>query len=89
MMGDTESTVDDSNDYEYMDISSPAMPHSKKLPGNAAQRPAVPCKQLQNHKDSSVASLGHSPVAQARMVDGPHSPSSVRKQHWQGSGVDG
>ena len=91
MMGDTESTADDSNDYEYMDIGSPAMPLSKKLPytGNAAQRLAVPCKQLQNQKDSSAASLGHSPVAQARKADGLHSPSSVRKQHWQSSGVDG
>ena len=84
MMGDTES-LDDSNDYEYMEgstMNSPVMPHSKRPPHpkDPAQPLAVPRMHWQSRKNGGIASLGNSQVMPAKKGNNHHSPcSDLRK----------
>ena len=78
-MGDDTESLDDSDDYEYMEgskMTSPVMSHSKNLPLYPAQPLAVPCTHWQSHKASGATSVGNSPVMSARKGDNLRSPRS-------------
>ena len=73
MMGDDTESLDDSNDYEYMEGSkttSPVMPHS------------------QSHTASGATSVGNSPVMSARKGDNLRSlrsdPRNLHSMHGKG-----
>ena len=95
MTGDIE--MDDESDsyaYKYMDDSLMTGLHqTEKMPllSGSLQGLNLLSKNWKKRKYNArdVASIGNSPVAQARKADSLHSPSSLWKQHWQGGGTDG